>query len=234
MDLLPNLEIAPPEGGIHSDEDLTEEAVEAVEDTNRPVSPFVKPPKNTEPAPEAAEEAEVIAEPTFSASRRKKVISEKQRAHLDRIRVLAHEKRRAKSAATKAEKEGEKLAKREALRVERLQRRREKYAAEKEAKEAAAAAAPAAAPAQAPAPAPEQQQQHAEAVLKARAEELKRGAEEHAARDFAKWSKHMDQHQSLLQKQRLHEAERKAQEAARTPVKLVDPAPFNAYDSWFG
>ena len=224
MDLLPNLEIAPPEDGIHSDEDLTEEVVEAVEDTNRPVSPFVKPPKNTEPA---ATEDEVIAEPTFSASRRKKVISEKQRAHLDRIRVLAHEKRRAKSAATKAEKEGEKLAKREALRVERLQRRREKYAAEKEAKEAAA-------PAAAPAPAPEQQQQHAEEVLKARAEELKRGAEEHAARDFQKWSKHMDQHQSLLQKQRLHEAERKAQEAARTPVKLVDPAPHNAYDSWFG
>ena len=228
MDLLPNLEIAPPEDGIHSDEDLTEEAVEAVEDTNRPVSPFVKPPKNTEPAATAAED-EVIAEPTFNASRRKKVISEKQRAHLDRIRVLAHEKRRAKSAATKAEKEGEKLAKREALRVERLQRRREKYAAEKEAEEAIKEApAPAAA-----APAPDQQQ-HAEAVLKARAEELKRGAEEHAARDFQKWSKHMDQHQSLLQKQRLFEAERKVHEAAKTPVKLVDPAPHNAYDSWFG
>ena len=224
MDLLPNLEIAPPEDGIHSDEDLTEEAVEAVEDTNRPVSPFVKPPKNTELAATAAED-EVIAEPTFNASRRKKVISEKQRAHLDRIRVLAHEKRRAKSAATKAEKEGEKLAKREALRVERLQRRREKYAAEKEANEAAAPAPPT--------PAPEQQQ-HAEAMLKVRAEELKRGAEEHAARDFQKWSKHMDQHQSLLQKQRLFEAERKVHEAAKPPVELVDPAPHNAYDSWFG
>ena len=59
-------------------------------------------------------------------------------------------------------------------------------------------------------------------------------AEEHAARDFQKWSKHMDQHQSLLQKQRLFEAERKVHEAAKTPVKLVDPAPHNAYDSWFG
>ena len=75
--------------------------------------------------------------------------------------------------------------------------------------------------------------------MKERADAMAHGAEEHAATDFAKWSRHMEQHQALLQKRKLLEAERKVREAAEAaakplPVKLADPAPYNAYDDWFG
>ena len=243
MELLPNLEIEPALDDMRSDEELTQEAVDSVEDAERPISPFVRPPRNKEV--EALAEPETLAEPTFSANRRKKVVSDKQRAHLDRIRVLAHEKRRSKAAEKKAAREREKTAKREASREEKLQRRREKYAADKAAKQ----------PPPSDTSDPEQQQhqqQHAAAVLQDRTEEMRRGAKEHAAKDFQRFMSHMEAFQKLQHEHHVTAAKEKVKAAAKetqpappappapkqpkqsNPVKLVDPAPYNAYDSWFG
>jgi hypothetical protein len=193
MDLLPNLEIEPALDDMRSDEELTQEAVDSVEDAERPISPFVRPPNN-----KTAEAEETLAEPTFSASRRKKVVSDKQRAHLDRIRVLAHEKRRAKAAEKKAAKEADKAAKRETAREEKLLRRREK----------------------------------------------------HATKDFERFMGHMEAFSKLQHDHKVKVASEKVKAAAAATslasspakeqpkqssgVKLVDPAPYNAYDSWFG
>jgi len=234
MDLLPNLEIEPALDDMRSDEELTQEAVDSVEDAERPISPFVRPPNN-----KPAEAEETLAEPTFSASRRKKVVSDKQRAHLDRIRVLAHEKRRAKAAEKKAAKEADKAAKRETAREEKLLRRREKYAAENAAR-----------PPTPPADASMEQQQHAAAVLQERTDTMKRGAQEHATKDFERFMGHMEAFSKLQHDHKVKVASEKVKAAAAATslasspakeqpkqssgVKLVDPAPYNAYDSWFG